>query len=121
MFRRRSPLTVSARLRNWLWPSMGLRRTASYFWYRLHRIPGTPSSIAAGFAIGVGMAMSPLIGTHMVLSMALAWLVGGNLVAAILGTLTVNPWTAPPIWFTTYYIGRLMQGLPVLGRANAPP
>ena len=34
---------------------------------------------------------------------------------------TINPWTAPPIWFATFYIGRLMQGLPVLGRANAPP
>ncbi|TAL00465.1 MAG: DUF2062 domain-containing protein [Rhodospirillaceae bacterium] len=121
MFRRRTPLSLSARLRNLVWPSMGPRRTASYVWHRLQRIPGTSSSIAAGFAIGVAVAMSPIIGTHMILAMALSWLVGGNIVAAIIGTLMVNPWTAPPIWFTTYYIGRFMQGLPVLGRANAPP
>ena len=121
MFRRRTPLTITARLRNYIWPSMGLRRTGRYFLRRLQRIPGTPSSIAAGFAIGVGVAISPIIGTHMILATALAWVMGVNIFAAIIGTLAVNPWTAPPIWFATYYLGRMMLGMPILGKANAPP
>ena len=118
MFRRRNPLSLSARLRNQLWPHMGLRRTVRYMWYRLHRISDTPSAIAAGFAIGVAMAISPLIGTHIVLALGLSWVLRANFVAAIVGSWVINPWTAPPVWFATYYVGRLMQGLPVLGQAG---
>jgi uncharacterized protein (DUF2062 family) len=121
MFRRRVPLSFAARLRNHLWPTMGPRRAVKYMWYRLRRIPDTPSAIAAGFAGGVAVAISPLIGTHMVLALAFAWLIRANFVAAIVGTWVINPWTAPPVWFATYYLGRLMEGLPVRGRANAPP
>jgi uncharacterized protein (DUF2062 family) len=120
MFRRRIPLTYSQRMRNHVWPRMGMRRAVLYMWYRLRRIPDTPSAIAAGFAIGVAMAISPIIGTHMVFALGLAWLVRANFVAAIVGTWVINPWTAPPVWFATYYVGRMMEGLPVLGRANAP-
>ena len=120
MFRRRVPLRLAARLRNHLWPAMGPRRAVKYMWYRLRRIPDSPSAIAAGFAGGVAMAISPLIGTHMVLALGLAWLIRANYVAAIVGTWVINPWTAPPVWFATYYVGRMMEGLPVLGRANAP-
>jgi uncharacterized protein (DUF2062 family) len=120
MFRRRVPLSFAARLRNHVWPTMGVRRASKYMWYRLRRIPDSPSAIAAGFATGVAMGMNPVIGTHMVLALGLAWLIRVNMVAAVVGTWVINPWTAPPVWFATYYIGRLMEGLPVLGRANAP-
>jgi len=109
MFGRRSPPPFSRRLRNWLWPAMGLRRTARYFFRRLQRIPGTPSSVAAGFAIGVAMGVSPIIGSHIVIAIGLAWLFRASILAAILGTLVSNPWTAPPIWLATYYIGRMVQ------------
>jgi uncharacterized protein (DUF2062 family) len=121
MFRRRSPPSLSRRLRNLVWPTMGLRRTTHYFWRRLQRIPASPPEVASGFAIGVAMAMSPIVGTHMITAMALSWFLGANLLAAVIGTLVINPWTAPPVWFATYYVGRLMEGLPVLGRANEPP
>jgi uncharacterized protein (DUF2062 family) len=121
MFRRRSPPPLSHRLRNLVWPKMGLRRTMHYFWRRLQRIPGTPRDVALGFAIGVAMAMSPFVGTHMITAAILAWFFRANMVATIIGTLTINPWTAPPIWYATYYVGRMMEGLPVLGRENAPP
>ena len=90
---------------------MGWRRTLSYMWHRLQRIPGTPSSIAAGFAVGVGIAMTPFYGTHIVTAALVAWAIRGNILASILGAQAANPWTAPPLWFGAYYLGTWMMGI----------
>lgn len=88
-----------------MWPRRGWKRAITYYWHRLHRIPGTAESIAAGFAIGLGCGFSPLLGTHAVLAVAMAWAMGGSVIAALIGTLAINPWTAPPVWFASYELG----------------
>ena len=110
MFQRRHKLHLSAKIGQWIWPRMGWRRTIIYFWHRLQRIPGTPSSIAAGFAIGVGVAMTPFYGMHIVTAGLIAWALRGNIVASVLGAQMANPWTAPPLWFAAYYAGALIMG-----------
>lgn len=90
---------------------MGWRRTVVYFWHRLQRIPGTPSSIAAGFAVGAAIAMTPLYGTHIVTAGLIAWALRGNIFAAVLGAQVANPWTAPPLWYGSYYVGTMISGL----------
>jgi uncharacterized protein (DUF2062 family) len=109
-FRRRVPLTWKHHLHDWIWPRIGLRRALKVHWHRLRRLPGTPASIARGFAWGIGVSMNPVVGTHMILSAIGARLTGGSIVAAVIATFAINPWTAPPVWFGTYYIGRLMEG-----------
>jgi len=99
---------------------MGMRRTAVYYAHRLKRIQGSPRSIAGGLAVGVALSMSPILGSHIVLGAALAWMFRLNLFATILGTFFCNPWTAPPIWLGTYYLGRIMLGLPVRGAEHVP-
>ena len=59
-------------LRHTLWPKRGWRRVMSYYWKRLVRLSATPHAIAAGGAAGVFAAFSPLLGFHVVLSLALA-------------------------------------------------
>lgn len=108
MFRRRDALSLSLRIRHWLWPRTGWGRAATYYWHRLQRIPGTPASIAAGFACGLAVSFSPLIGLHLLLGFGLAWALRASLLAAAIGTLLVNPWTAPAVWFSTYYVGTLL-------------
>lgn len=108
LFLRRDKLPFLSKVRGALWPHMGWRRALSYFWHRLHRIPGTPSFIATGFAIGAGLAMTPFYGTHMVVGAALAWALGGSMLAALIGAHLANPWTAPALWFGAYYLGELM-------------
>ncbi len=108
MFLTREPLPLLKRLRNWVWPRSGWRRAVSYHWFRLQRAPGTAGSIAAGFACGIAWSFTPLVGTHAVVAAALAWMIRGSITAALIGTLAVNPWTAAPIWFSTYYIGAWM-------------
>lgn len=111
MFRRREKLSIPAVIWQWLWPRMGWRRTIVYFWHRLQRIPGTPSSIAAGFACGAAISMTPFYGTHMVVGGMMAWALRANIVAAMLGAQISNPWTAAPLWFGAYYLGAWMLGL----------
>lgn len=108
MFARRDALSLSRRLRQWLWPRTGWGRAASYYWHRLQRIPGTPASIAAGFACGLAVSFTPLVGLHLLIALGLAWALRASLLASIIGTLAVNPWTAPVVWFSTYYVGTLL-------------
>ncbi len=118
MFQRRHQLPLGAKIGQWIWPRMGWRRTLSYFWHRLQRIPGTPSSIATGFAVGAGIAMTPFYGMHIVTAGLIAWAVRGNVFASVLGAQIANPWTAPPLWFASYYVGAWMMGI---NTSDRPP
>ncbi len=92
---------------------MGWRRYGIYLRHRLGRMQGTPHSVAAGFAAGAAMSMTPFMGLHIALSLALAWLLRGNLISAALGTLVGNPWTLPFILLGIYNIGCLLLGQPM--------
>ena len=117
VFKRRSPLPVLKRLRQLIWPTGGLRRSALYVAHRIGRLPGTPYRIAAGFACGAAASFTPFIGFHFVLAMALSLMVRGNVIASAIGTAVGNPWTFPFIWAWIYALGRWMLGA---GELDAP-
>ena len=110
MFRRRQKLSLRAKIGGLFWPRIGWKRALLYYWYRLHRMEGTSRSIAAGLAFGIAAAMTPFYGLHTVVAVGVAWLFGANIVGAAVGTFANNPWTAPPLWFGTYYAGNWMLG-----------
>ncbi len=74
------------------------------------RLPGSDHSIAAGFACGSAISFTPFIGFHFILSGLFAWAIGGNVVAALIGTVVGNPWTFPFIWMAVYKLGCLILG-----------
>ena len=76
--------------------------------YRLRRLSDTPHAVALGFAVGVFSALTPFLGTHMVMAALIAWVIGGSVVAALLGTFVGNPLTYPLFWYSTYEVGNLM-------------
>ncbi|MCB2106895.1 MAG: DUF2062 domain-containing protein [Rhodobacteraceae bacterium] len=108
MFRRRMTLPLLTRVLHFMWPRTGWGRAVAYYWHRLQRIPGTPASIAAGFACGLGVSFTPFVGLHTILAFGAAWALRGSLLSAFIGTLLINPWTMPPIWISTYYFGTLL-------------
>ncbi len=110
MFKRRKPLPYYLRLREFLWPRRGLRRTSTYIAHRLRRLPGTPYRIAAGFACGAAVSFTPFIGLHFVLAMLTALAMRGNIIASAIGTVIGNPWTFPFIWTWLYFSGRWVLG-----------
>lgn len=111
LFRRRKKRHVFEHMRELVWPSAGWARTLSYVGHRLKRLPGSPHSIAAGFACGAAISFTPLIGAHLTIGLLMAWLMGANLIATGIGTVVGNPWTFPFIWYWNYRLGAMMLGM----------
>jgi len=105
MFRPRVVPGFWQKLRGWFWPAMGWRRLGKYIIHRLARVDDSSQRLARGFACGVAISFTPLFGAHLLLSAALAWLLRGNIVAALLGTIVGNPVTFPLMWAVTYPLG----------------
>jgi len=68
--------------------------------------------VAAAWAVGVGISLSPLLGLHTVIALALAFLLRLNKVDVLLGTLIINPWT-----LTIYFPAAVTLGTLVTGQA----
>ena len=118
---RRAPRALYLRLRDLLWPRRGWLRAGRYVLARVRRMPGTPHSIAAGFASGAAVSFTPFLGGHLLLPFGLALLVRGNLVAAALGTAAGNPLTFPLMFAATYQLGSLILGEPARGFTDFSP
>lgn len=112
LFKRRRPASLAARIREFFWPRKGMRRPFRYYRLRVLRLGASPHAIAAGVAAGVVSSWTPFLGFHVVIALALAFVIGGNLVAAALTTAVANPLTLPFICATTLEIGNLMLGRP---------
>ena len=84
ILKRRHPRTRAQHIREALWPSMGIARLIKYYKHRIARLPGTPYYIAAGFATGVAVSFTPLVGFHLVIAGFITWVLGGSLVAMAL-------------------------------------
>ncbi|WP_312846869.1 DUF2062 domain-containing protein [Stappia sediminis] len=96
------------RLRVAVWPRHSWSRSLRYFSKRILRLTGSPHAIALGFAAGAFASITPLIGFHFILSFIIAFIIGGNMLAAALGTAVGNPFTFPFIWTSTYKLGTLI-------------
>jgi uncharacterized protein (DUF2062 family) len=108
MFGRRKNIAWGDRLRDFVWPRSGWRRSTEYLRHRIFRLPGTPYAIAAGLACGAAVSFTPFVGFHFVLAAILAWLLRASIVASAVGTAVGNPWTFPFIWVWVYELGTWM-------------
>ncbi len=95
-------------MREFLWPRAGWRRSARYIFHRMARLPGTPYSLAAGFACGAAISFTPFVGLHFVLAATLALIIRANILSSAIGTAVGNPWTFPFIWIWIYEVGLWM-------------
>ena len=109
MFLRREKLTLFSKVRTFFWPKTGWKRASSYFFHRLARIPGTPYTLAAGFACGAAVSFTPFIGLHFILGGLFAWILRANFLSSAIGTAVGNPWTFPFIWVGIYEIGKIFD------------
>ncbi len=92
-----------------------LRRTARYHYLRFRRLQGSPSSLAAGSAIGAAVAITPTLPLHTIIIVALTLMLRVSTVAAIIaGTIVSNPLTFVPQYYLAWKIGNFF--LP--GRLN---
>jgi uncharacterized protein (DUF2062 family) len=110
LFRRREAESFFERLRVHLWPRRSWSRSTRYIVHRVRRLSATPHAVALGFAAGVFVSATPFIGVHMMMAALVAWIIGGSIVAAVLGTFIGNPLTYPLFWVATFEVGSLMLG-----------
>ncbi len=89
-----------------------LRKTAGAYLRRLLALDDTPERIAFAFALGVFLAFSPLLGLHTILGLTIAFILGLNRVAVLLGVWVNNPYTLVPIYLSAAYVGGLLIGFP---------
>jgi uncharacterized protein len=116
MFKRRIPRSTLAGLGRALWPRGGWIRAIRYVVYRIRRLPDPAYKISRGIACGVFVCFTPLFGLHFLVAAGLAWLIGGNMLAALLATFVGNPLTFPVIAGLSVELGNL-----ILGRETALP
>ncbi|MDO5613156.1 MAG: DUF2062 domain-containing protein [Paracoccus sp. (in: a-proteobacteria)] len=95
-----------------VYPRGGWRRAATYVLHRVRRLPDQPHRIGRGVAAGVFISFTPLFGLHFLASALIAWLIRGNILAALLATFVGNPITFPFIAAVSLTLGRWMLGLP---------
>ena len=70
-----------------------------------------PRRIAAAFAMGIFIGMSPFLGIHTVLGLALAWQLKLNKFVTLIGVYVTNPWTIVPIYSFGTWVGAKVMGL----------
>ena len=88
VFKRRTPRTYLQMLAEAFWPRGGWTRAFHYVKHRIRRLPDNPHRIARGVGAGVFVSFTPLFGLHFISAVASAWIVRGNMLAALLGTFT---------------------------------
>ncbi len=115
VFKRRDKLGWWPRLREMMFPRKGWRRGFEYMGHRIKRIPDTPHKIGLGAAIGIFVCFSPIFGLHMILAVVLAYVLRGNIVAALITTWFGNPLTFPIIAAISLKFGRFLMGYHTTG------
>ncbi|MEC7764616.1 MAG: DUF2062 domain-containing protein [Pseudomonadota bacterium] len=111
MFKRK-PRSYTRAFTEFFYPRGGWYRASRYVIHRLRRLPDPADRIARGIAAGVFVSFTPLFGLHFLTAALIAWIVRGNLLAAILSTFVGNPITFPFIAGISLRLGNRFLGLP---------
>lgn len=64
--------------------------------------------MAAGVAAGALASFTPFVGFHFIIAFFIAFFIGGNMLAAALGTSVGNPLTFPFMWTANFKVGSLI-------------
>ena len=88
-----------------------VNRIITYYKLRLARLPDSNYAISSGFACGAMVSFTPLLGLHFVLAIIFAYLIRGNFIAALIGTVVGNPLTFPFIWGLIYKVGTYLTNI----------
>lgn len=84
------------------------RRIFRYVYLRLVRVGGDPHHIGMGFAVGVFLGIFPTFGVGTPLALLIASLLRWNRIAAVLGSLVMNPFTTPFFWTLSGSLGAVI-------------
>lgn len=110
ILKRRDAPSMWVKARNFLWPDRGFARAWRYMKRRLERLNDTPEKVALGFSCGAFTSFTPLFGLHFLFAALLAYIMRGNIVASLIGTIVGNPLTFPFIAAGAMSTGNYLLG-----------
>ena len=110
VFKRRDPKSWPRAIVDFLWPRGGWARAFHYVKHRMRRLPDSPERIARGIWAGVFTAFTPFYGLHFFISVALAYVIRGNVLAGLMATFFGNPLTYVPIGVASLQTGYWLLG-----------
>ncbi len=113
VFKRRDARSWLQVMGQFLYPRGGWKRASYYIVHRLRRLPDPPHRIARGVAAGVFVCFTPLFGLHFLFAAVLAFIMQGNIVAALLSTFIGNPLTFPIIAAFCLELGGWILGVQI--------
>ena len=111
VFKRRNPRSWVSSARNLVYPDGGFRRATQYMIHRMRRLPDEPHKIARGVFAGMFVNFPPIFGIQFVTAALFAWVIRGNILAALLCTFLSNPITTPIIAVGSLELGHWMLGI----------
>ncbi len=109
---KRNPRSYGRIVLEFFYPRGGWYRAAQYVVHRIRRLPDPAHRISRGIAAGVFVCFTPFFGMHFVLAALIAWLIRGNILAALLATFVGNPLTFPLIAEISLSLGSRILDLP---------
>lgn len=86
-------------------------RVKDFVLHKILRADDSPHRLALGVALGMWVALLPLVGIQMITSAALCHPFKGNKVVAMAMAWVSNPITLVPIFLPCYWLGCLILGL----------
>ncbi|UYV37917.1 DUF2062 domain-containing protein [Rhodobacteraceae bacterium D3-12] len=110
VFKRRDKRPLWKIVVEFFYPRGGWLRAARYVRHRLHRLPDPPHKISRGIWAGVFTTFTPFYGMHFVVAAIIAFVMQGNILAALLATFFGNPLTYVPIGVIALATGHWLLG-----------
>lgn len=105
-------------MKNLIWTLRYPHRWFQYLLFKMSRKDDAEDSLASGFAWGVAISFTPLLGFHLLLTIITCKLHRKNIWAGITGTFIGNPVTFPFIWLFVYWFGLTIFGHQYNGDLN---
>ncbi|OUS20559.1 DUF2062 domain-containing protein [Litorivita pollutaquae] len=111
VFKRRDRRPIWKIAVEFFYPRGGWYRAALYIRHRLRRLPDPPHRIARGILAGIFTTFTPFYGVHFVIASLIAFVLRGNILAALLATFFGNPLTYVPIGVASMKTGYFLLGM----------
>jgi uncharacterized protein (DUF2062 family) len=106
LFQRRKRQSLFRKLKNFMWPSSGWKRSLLYIKHRLIRLPYSTHNIALGLAAGCVVSWTPTWGIQILQCYVFCKITRASFLASVLGTTFGNPWTFPILIWISHMVGQ---------------
>jgi uncharacterized protein (DUF2062 family) len=77
---------------------------------KLLQIKASPATVSKGYALGVFLGTTPLIGTKVFIALGLTSFLRWNRIASVIGVYHINILTAPAFYSVAFLVGKWVTG-----------